>query len=648
MDYYRVWVASSSYRGDESLTYSSEQPLASGMLVAVPLQKKITVGIVDIKTIKPAFTARPIKAVLDSVPLPSSFLELTHWIKDYYPSTYGQILLASLPSSLLTKPRTDMETGSVPLYAESLSKLPTLTDEQSQVLEQIGTKGASSFLLHGETGSGKTRIYLESAKRALEKNRSVLVMTPEIGLVPQLARIFETHMAAPVVVFHSMLTPGQRRDAWLRILHATEPLVVIGPRSALFTPMRNLGLIVMDEAHEAAYKQEQAPYYQTSRVAARLAKLHDCSFMMGTATPLVADYYAYEQKNLPILRLSALAIKDATPPVVTTVRLNDRAQFVRSSYLSEALLSAIRSALDAKEQSLVYLNRRGSARVILCQNCGWQALCPNCDSPLVYHGDEHSLRCHICGHKEASPNNCPDCQNTDITFRAIGTKAIVEELARIFPETHIQRFDTDNAKGERLENLFESVKEGKVDILVGTQILGKGLDLALLSVVGIVQADTSLLIPDYTADETTYQQLVQIIGRVGRGHRAGKVIIQSYEPEGVAVQAAIKRDYRLFYEGQLKERQLFGFPPFYYLLKLNCHRASSKSAETAASKLKDHLRTLNLPVEVIGPSPSFHAKRANQHYWQLVIKAKQRRPLLSIVNNLPSGWAYDIDPMNLL
>lgn len=647
MYYYFVRVASSSYRRDEPLTYSYSQKLQSNLLVSVPMQKKIVIGVIVGVAPIPDFATKEIKAVLDDLPLPESFMQLLEWLKVYYPASHGNILLTCLPSSLAIKAKkTKTETV---LKKHKPKTLPPLTKDQSQALKIIKETKSSSFLLHGETGTGKTRIYIECAKLAMDEGESALIMTPEIGLVPQLVKAFEEVFGtANVVVFHSMLTASERRRTWLRALSSKEPLIIIGPRSALFTPVKNFGLVVMDEAHETAYKQEQAPYYQTSRVAATLAAIHGARFIIGTATPLVADYYTYRQKGLPIIRLSTLAIKDARRPDIQTVRLNDRTQFKRSAYISETLLGAIETTLSAKEQALVYLNRRGSARVILCQGCGWQAVCPNCDSPLVYHGDEHKMRCHICGFVKDAPTTCPECNHSDITFHSIGTKMIVEELTRFFPEARLQRFDRDNNKQERLEKLYESIQLGNVDILVGTQILSKGLDLPGLSLVGVVQADTSLLIPDYTADETTYQQLLQIIGRVGRGHRPGRVIIQSHDPDSPAIEAAIKHKYELFYSGQLKQRELFGFPPFYYLLKLTCHRASPKRAEQAAEDLRQHLRSLGLRIEIIGPSPAFHEKKANQHYWQLIVKAKRRDQLLGVIENLPSGWSYDIDPANLL
>ncbi len=704
MYYYRVWVASTVYRRAEPLVYKFSGKLTRGQVVRISVQNKKTLGIIEGPTKKPPFVAKEIDSAVSEACIPEEIFKLVEWIASYYPSSLGNVLALFLPSSLLTSGRLKKDAGlrcwpeitspsdqpfasktgagsvrrtaGTPpspepvlvressgqlgevISGQHLSKqpelqveqlLPDLTLEQKQALAAINSNPVSSFLLHGETGSGKTRLYLECAKKSFIEERSVLILTPEIGLTSQLANIFEAIFGQRVIVFHSMLTPAERRDIWLRILGNQKPLVIIGPRSAMFTPIAKIGLIVMDEAHETSYKQDQAPNYQTSRVAAKLASFHGASFIMGTATPLVVDYYAYEQKNLPIIRLSQMAIKDAQPAAIEVVRLNNRDQFSKSPYISDPLRQAIEDALRSGEQSLIYLNRRGTARITLCTQCHWQALCPQCDVPLTYHGDLHELRCHICGHKAPAPSCCPECFNTDITFRSIGTKSLASELTRLFPDARLQRFDTDNAKADRLENTLKDIKARDVDIMVGTQLLGKGLDLPYLSVVGVVQADTSLQIPDYTADETTYQQLVQIIGRVGRGHRAGKVFIQSHNPDNPAIQAAINNGgYKKFYESQLEERQRFEFPPFVYILKLSCNRASPESAKKASEKLVPNLLEMNLPIKILGPSPAFHGKKAGQYYYQIIIKAKQRSPLLEIAKQLPSGWSYDIDPANLL
>ncbi len=644
MHYLEVLVADQSYHGDGPLTYSSESPLAVGQVVIVPLRRKTVVGIVVGAVKRPTFAA---KLVLRSIgqPLPAASLALLHWLSAYYPSPSGIITQQFVPQSLKQQSRSPALT---PAITSTLTPLPALTSEQRAAVQTITKSQQTTYLLHGDTGTGKTRVYLELAAQQLDQGRSVLVLTPEIGLTPQLEAQFRTTFGQRVLIMHSQLTPAERRKRWLTIVNSSEPVVVIGARSALFSPIQNLGLIVIDEAHETAYKQEQAPYYHAFRVAAKLAELQGAKLVLGTATPAIQDYYLAEQKKLPILRLTQLPLGSAQPTRVQVVALRDREQFSRRPHLSNQLLEALQTTLQAGEQAIVFLNRRGTARLVLCQLCGWQALCPNCDLPLTYHADSHQMRCHTCGHSDGTPSSCPVCQSTDIVFKSIGTKSIADELAKEFPKARIQRFDTDNLKAERLEQHYSAIQAGKVDILVGTQLLAKGLDLPKLSLVGVVVADTSLYFPDFTAEERTYQLLSQVIGRVGRGHRPGTVIVQSYNPDSPAIQAAIHHQWPAFYKQQLQERQAYLFPPFCYVLKLTCRRRSDKAAMTAAQQLIEQLATAGLAVRLVGPAPAWHEKVGGYYHWQIVVKAKQRAALLHIIKQLPAGWLYDIDPINLL
>jgi primosomal protein N' (replication factor Y) len=305
-------------------------------------------------------------------------------------------------------------------------------------------------------------------------------------------------------------------------------------------------------------------------------------------------------------------------------------------------------SLAKKEQVLLFLNRRGTARSIICQNCGWQALCPNCDITLVYHGDSHTFRCHSCSFKIASISSCPLCNDTNIVFKSIGTKAIVSEVERLLPKAKVQRFDNDNLKTDRFEQQYKKVFRGDVDILVGTQTLAKGLDLPKLAVVGVIVADTSLYTPDYTSQERLYQLINQVIGRIGRGYRQGQAIIQTYSPANPVLQAAINKQWDSFYATELEERRHFMFPPYCYLLKLSIKRSHQQNAQTSAENLAVLLKEKNLKIQVNGPAPAFHEKIAKLYEWQLIIKAKQRGELIKVINLLPNGWTYDIDPINLL
>lgn len=643
MYFYHVWVRSLRYRGHDPLTYSFGQKLPVGTLVRVPLQKDHVLGVVVALTDKPAFAVKNIETAYDFLPLPTELLTVASWMQQFYASPIGVIAQQLLPANI-----TNIRKQPAPKAPKHAVTLFQLTIEQEDALKHITSP--NTYILHGKTGTGKTRIYIELTKKALQKGKAALILSPEIGLTSQLSRNFIGQFGEKVILLHSRLTPKERQEAWLKVLNTTTPLVVIGPRSALFSPLKNIGLLVVDESHEPAYKQEQAPYYHATRIAARLAREHGSILILGSATPLVTDYFMAEQLGKPILRLTQAATSThETSLTQTIVDIKDRSLFSRGSYLSDTLIEAIEDTLKRGEQTLLYLNRRGTARLVVCENCGWQAVCPHCDLPLAYHGDSHSLRCHVCGYQQVPPTNCPSCGQPKITFRSIGTKAIVDEIKRLLPSAVTQRFDTDNKKSERLEQHFDTIHAGKVDILVGTQVLAKGLDLPHLATVGVVAADSSLAIPDFTAAERTYQLLTQVLGRIGRGHRDGHAIIQTYVPDSPLLHAAINDDWDSFYRGELIERRKFLFPPFCHLLQLTCRRASARSAEQAAQKFiaELHLKMPNLIIE--GPAPSFHEKVQGKYQWQVVVKSTNHTDLILVIGLLPtSGWSYNIDPVNLL
>jgi primosomal protein N' (replication factor Y) len=644
MYYYFVWVRSSRYHGSEPLTYANPDKLATGQIVQVELQKELVLGVVSGPTTQPRFQTKPVTRVLELPPLPAHLLKLAGWLQQYYPAPVGIISQQLLPAHFSEKQLAADD--SLAVLTPDLSQLPPLTTEQAAALDAMTER--DTYLLHGTTGSGKTRLYIELTAQTMAAGKSAIVLTPEISLTSQLANSFRQIFAERVIVMHSQQTPAERQRAWLASLRANQPVVVIGPRSALFSPVQKPGLIVLDESHEAAYKQEQAPQYQTGRVASTLAQLTRATLILGSATPAVSDYFLAEQKNKPIIKLTQLAQShDHGDSKITVVDRKDHSLFSRSPFFSQPLIRAVETALSRGEQSLLYLNRRGTARMVMCENCGWQATCPHCDVPLTYHGDHHQLRCHSCNYHAAVPSNCPSCDHAGIIYKTAGTKAIVEEVKRLFPQARVARFDTDNLKAERFEQHYDMIKAGEVDIMVGTQLLAKGLDLPRLSTLGIILADTSLYLPDFSAQERTFQLLTQVLGRIGRGHVAGQAIIQTYHPDHSVLAAAINSDYQTFYEGELTSRQEFLFPPFCYLLKLTARRASIKAAQTAAEKLKEEIEG-HYKVRVEGPAPSFYERLQNKYQWQLIVKARDRSELLKIISSLPANWSYDLDPMDLL
>lgn len=643
MKFVEVFIADSTYHGKDALTYSCENTLQPGTIVSVPIKKKIALGIAIRHVRKPSFTVKSILAALPLPPLSGQSLSLLAWLREYYPAPIGVLTQLFLPKAL---PKKTLPLEQLP-EINHFTPLPPPTSDQRQALSNIATSGL--HILHGETGTGKTRVYVELAKRTILAGKSAMILTPEIGLTSQIGADFKSVFGERVLIAHSKLTEATRQKLWQYTLEQSEPLILIGPRSVLFYPLTNIGLIVVDEAHETAYKQDQSPYYHATPVAAKLSSLHQSTLVLGSATPLITDYYIATAKKRPIIRMTKTATNAKTEATsIDIVDLRERKKFAQSPYLSDTLIAAIKESQEKGEQSLLFLNRRGTARIIFCEQCGWQADCPHCDLPLVYHGDSHQMRCHSCNFSAKTPISCPKCHNTSIVLKSIGTKAVADEAARLFPEANIMRFDTDNSKKERIEQHYEAIKAGKITILVGTQTLAKGIDLPHLGLVGVIIADTSLYFPDFSAKERTYQLLVQVVGRVGRGHRNGKVVIQTYTPDSPLIRAATTKDWEYFLRTELMERDTYVFPPFCYLLKLTCKRASSASAARSASELTEKLRKTITNIRIEGPAPSFHEKIAGKFGWQIIVKAKARAPLVKIIQDLPSGWSYDIDPMNLL
>lgn len=645
MNYYEVVVGSQRYHGDSALTYSSDDTLTPGQLVAVPLRANSAIAYVEKLTTKPNYNVKPITRAW-SINMSDHSIKLLEWLRDYYPGTPGVMTSLFLPPSLPNKLDIVKDSGFV---KPDLSNLPPLTADQQRAISVLAKSPASSVLLHGDTGSGKTRIYIEQAAKAISSGQSVLLLTPEIGLTAPLVEQLQAVFGETVNLTHSQLTPAQRRLAWLKIAQAKHPVIAIGPRSALFLPFQKLGLIIMDEAHDYAYKQEQTPYYQSSRVAAQLAAIHKAQFLMGTATPSIVDYFTFTSKNLPIIRIKSLAVAQKQPQPKVDYRLVDlrqRDNFTKSAWLSNDLIKAIDTSLANNEQALLFLNRRGSARLVMCQQCGWQSKCPRCDVALTYHNDSYKMICHTCGFSANVPTSCPVCSSPDLLFKAIGTKSLEEIARKLFPVAQIARFDSDTLEADKLRHQFKALSQGKIDIVIGTQTVVKGFDLPNLAVVGIIQADSGLQIPDYSATERSYQLISQVTGRIGRGHRPGKLFLQTYNPDNTQLKLAIDKKYEEFYEQELAERQKFGFPPFTYLLKISCARASRSSAQTAIKKIMNTIDSKK--VSIWGPSPKYIEKANGKYRWQIVVRSTGRKELVNIIRSLPANTQYDIDPTDLL
>jgi primosomal protein N' (replication factor Y) len=407
---------------------------------------------------------------------------------------------------------------------------------------------------------------------------------------------------------------------------------------------------VIDECHEPSFKQEQTPRYSALRAASVLADKAGARLVLGSATPSVSDYYLATITGKPVISLPLSARKNTVKPSVELIDMTKKTSFTKHRFLSNQLISQITESIAGDHQVLLFHNRRGSAPMTLCEQCGWSAACSRCFIPLTLHSDSYELRCHVCNYVERVPTSCPSCGNASVIHKGIGTKLVAEELQRLFPKARIMRFDGDSAESDTLEKHYQALYDGDVDIIVGTQVVAKGLDLPHLRVVGVIQADSGLALPDYSSTERVFQLLAQVSGRVGRNEHESHVIVQSYQPEHPSVALGIQQDYAHFYEFCLAERKRGLFPPFTYLLKLTCVYKSEAAAVRAARDLARTLRReAPAGVTILGPAPAFYERVRDTYRWQLTIKSPSRPDLITLLTHVPKDrWQYELDPSSLL
>lgn len=646
MYYYEVQPATNKYRSESKLVYSFAGKLKKGQIVEIQIRKITCLATVENEVSKPAFQTSGIKRKINELSLSENQRKLFNWFRDYYPESSGPILKLFIPPYLEKYEAPEEIASRRTSQIDRIS--PKLNKEQTEAYQRIMDKADGTFLLKGVTGSGKTRLYLELARDQINSGKSVLVLTPEIALTAPLEIEFKSIFKDMVITNHSNLTQKQKLNMYQKIFRSRKPLIIIGPRSSLFLPMNNLGLIIVDEAHESSYKQESSPRYLANRVASKLSQITGSKLLFGSATPSVSEYYIAEQKDGTILNLYSSAIT-GKPPKVHRIITNLSNKDEQTSYplISKTVLSEISKSLDKKEQVLVYINRRGSFRAILCKECGWQLKCPHCELPLIYHEDLHLSVCHTCGYKTKPPMKCPECNSIDISFISPGTKTISSTLSNIFPDAKVKRYDKDNKKNERIENNFEAISAGDVDIIVGTQMVSKGFDLPKLSLVVMLITEDSLNFPDYTSNERSYQLVTQLSGRVNRGHREGKIILQTFSPENEAIKYS-GQNWIDFYKEELEKRKSLGFPPFWNALKIQTGHKSRAKAESIINESVKELNLVYKNLKILGPSPSFIEKKLNKFHWQAIILSKDRRILTEVSRNLPDTLKKDLDPVNFL
>ncbi len=511
------------------------------------------------------------------------------------------------------------------------------------------------FLLHGVTGSGKTEIYLRALDQAISMGKRAIVLVPEIALTPQTIDRFATRFPGRVAVLHSRLSLGEQFDVWQRIKEGDFD-VVIGSRGALFAPQPELGLIVIDEEHEWTYKQqEQPPRYHAREVAIKLAELTNSVVVLGSATPDVTSYHRAQRGEFQLLQLTErISDGEISPlPQVEIVDLRRELKEGNRSIFSRSLARSIAETLAAQEQVILFLNRRGTATFVQCRDCGFVLRCHRCDVSLTYHAADDDLVCHHCNYRTKIPHVCPVCLSRRIKFLGIGTQKVEEEVGKAFPTARVLRWDRDVTRGKHShERIMDSFLAHEADILVGTQMIAKGLDLPLVTLVGVINADIGLYLPDLRSSERTFQILAQVAGRAGRGKTEGRVILQSYTPDHYAIVAAAKHDYSTFYEQEITFRHQQSDPPFSRLIRLIYTHTNSalcqKEAERVYHLLNQEKNSQGLPnISVFGPSPTFTQRVRGRFRWQIIVRGPDPIPLLSQLH-LPQGWSVDIDPMGLV
>lgn len=634
------------------LTYASETELSAGQLVLIPLGKTTLTGLVIKDTTKPDFPTKSVLKLIYQKPLPHHLLQSALWLSDYYACPLPLVLQSLLPAGLTIKRR---QRGQPPKTQPTHSHIP-LNKAQTKIVQAFNHSLSSTLLLHGITGSGKTNIYLTLAQQTAARQQSTIILVPEIALSSQLIAKATAYLPN-VHLIHSKQSASERHQTWEKLHQSTEPKIVIGPRSALFAPLDNIGLIIIDEAHEPAYVQDQNPKYSALRLASYMAKKLKIKTLFGSATPLIQDYYL-AKTHKALLELPTLALPNQKTSTIKIIDLKNRPQFTRHPHISNALIQSIDTSLSQKLQSLIFHNRRGSAPLSICDHCGWQALCPSCLLPLTLHADQFQLICHTCGHHSKVPLSCPSCGHASIIHKGFGTKYLEQEFKKLFPKARIARFDADTASDMQLHKIYDQVKTGAFDILIGTQMIAKGFDFPRLRTLGVVQADSQLSLPDFSSEERCYQLINQVIGRASRGHQAAEIFIQSYQPDAPAIALAASSNYQAFYRALLQKRRLSHLPPFSYLLKLSLTYKTESAVIKNIRQLRQDIQAIigaNLQksaeqILLSTPAPAFHEHTPSGYTWTLTVRAKSRQDLLAVLQNLPpkAQLKYQLDPLSLL
>ena len=638
----------------------------------MPFGRRLLIGyIVGFLNKTPIKGIRPLKDIIDQEPLlDREMLKLTRLVADYYYASWGEVIEAAHPASVRKKKRPIVlrfarndkyGKTEMPRLSEGLQLPHSLSPQQKHALrlitESINRKRYEVFLLHGITASGKTEVYLQAIKQVLAQGRSSIILVPEISLTPQTEERFKSRFGEKVALMHSRLSASQRASQW-QMAKRGEAQIVIGARSAVFAPVKNLGLIVVDEEHENTYKQKDpSPRYHAREVATLRAKLAQATVILGSATPSLESYYFAKKGKFRLLSLPERVTKRDLPQVdVIDMREELALRRRRTNIFSRALEVQIRQTLRKGEQAILFLNRRGFSTFINCPKCGYVAKCRRCQVCLIYHYATKTLICHYCNFSMTPPQICPQCSSSYLRYFGLGTEKVESELHRLYPQARIARMDTDiTAKPDAHTRIFADFKEGKIDILVGTQMVAKGLDFPRVSLVGVVSADTALNLPDFRSGERTFNLLTQVGGRAGRGQMEGRVIIQTYVPKHYAIIASIKHDYHKFYQREIKSRKELKLPPFAHLVNLTLRGRNEKKVRSIADELSQRLKKemSTKAVQVLGPAPAAVPKIRGSFRWNVLLKGRHPQQLIELLRKVLKDFkrykgtilTVDVDPI---
>ncbi|ECL7895190.1 TPA: primosomal protein N' [Listeria innocua] len=522
--------------------------------------------------------------------------------------------------------------------SESLQLLP----DQALACEKItAATEQETFLIHGVTGSGKTEIYLQTIEAKLKEGKEAIVLVPEISLTPQMVERFKSRFGSEVAVLHSALSSGEKYDEWRKI-ERKEARVVVGARSAVFAPFENLGIIIIDEEHEASYKQEDNPRYHARDVAIWRAEKYQCPVVLGSATPSLESFARAKKGVYTLIELPS-RVNDRAMPEVRVVDMRVELRKENRTEFSTELLEKIKDRIAKKEQTVLMLNRRGYSSFVMCRDCGYVVECPNCDISLTYHQSSNQMKCHYCGHEERVPKHCPSCEGEHIRYFGTGTQKVEESLTKLIPEARVIRMDVDTTRTKGAhEKLLKSFRNHEADILLGTQMIAKGLDFPDITLVGVLNADTMLHLPDFRASERTFQLLTQVSGRAGRHERTGEVVVQSYNPEHYSIEFAKQHDFIGFYNHEMKLRKMGSYPPFYYLTMINVSDENEMKAIRKIQEMAQFLRgKLGPDAVILGPVPSTITRIKNKYRYQCIIKYKIEPNLKKELKTLITHYQKD-------